>query len=383
MKSSPHSERGRSVSTKLVLAAGAAFAAFGAGSATADDAAGAEAAVQGRTIGYVMTQKLWSIYKTEGEPECPSGYNDGPREQFTKLFPDDGAKRTLLETQLAREAEVWFPTTSEEPYPFLEAQGNIARGLNLDGKVDPDDYTSPEGETGIDNQFHRALRCVAGYGTPDSYMTFFENRVMHDDIYGRVLIELTEVDSIENDDEVIVTTYRGLDGLLLDAAGQNFLPYSTQRVDGRWGDQFVQTFTGKIVDGVLTTEPADLEIPWPVAFSQSGVHVIRDLRFRLDLTPEDAKGLMAGYTDVEAFYLHSNTGWSTHHQSYGQLSQPSLYRALRRLADGHPDPETGENTAISSAIEVEFKQAYIVHPQQQSAAGAADSERNFASTAAQ
>lgn len=350
------------------LAAGVAFAALAAGAASAQEPAAAPAAtgLSGGSIGYVMTQKLWSIYKTEGEPECPNGYNDGPREQFVKLFPGGGAQRTLMETQLAREAEVWFPTLSEEPYPFLEAQGAVARGLDLDGQADANDYTSPEGEAGIDNQFHRAMRCVAGYGTPDSYMTFFENRVMHDDSYGRIVIELTGVDSLENDDDVTLTTYRGLDGLLLDAAGQNFLPYSTQRIDGRWGGEFVQTFKGRIIDGVLLTEPADLRMPWPVAFSQSGVHYIRDARFKLDLTAEEATGLIAGYVDVEAFYLHSNTGWSTHHQSYGQLSQPSVYRALHRLADAYPD-ETGANTAISSAIEVEFKQAFLVHPESQTA----------------
>jgi len=362
----------------VALIAGVASAALGAGPVAADDTM---PGLADRTIGYVMTQKMWSIYKTEDSEQCPKGYNDGPREQFKILFPDDGSKRTLLDTQLEREAEVWFPTTTPEPYPFYEGQGTVARGLNLDGKVDADDYTSPEGEKGIDNEFQRVFRCVAGYGTPDAYMTFFENRVMHDDVYGRVLIELTDVDSIENDDDVTVTTYRGMDGLLLDAAGKEFLPYSTQRIDTRWGGEFVQTFKGRIENGVLTTEPADLRIPWPVAFATSGVHVVKGARFRLDLTEEGAKGLLAGYTDIEAFYLQSNTGWSTHHQSYGQLSQPSVYRAMRRRADGYPDPEIGEFTAISSAIEVEFKQAYVVHPPQRISSNEPAGHKDLASAA--
>src|SRR5438874_12153269 len=103
---------------RTLIAATALLA--GAGVAHADG-------VKDRTIGYVLTNKAWAVYQTpDGKTECPKGLNDGPREQFTKLFPNDGKKRTLLETQLAREADVWF-TTEHEPatdngqLPFLEA----------------------------------------------------------------------------------------------------------------------------------------------------------------------------------------------------------------------------------------------------------------------
>lgn len=325
-------------------------------------------ALQGDRIGYVLTNKFWSIYRGDEAEECPDGYNDGPREQYNKLYPNDGSERTLMETQLAREAEVWFPTLSLEQYPFYDSQGTVAKGLNLDGLIDEkNDYRSPDGVPGIDNQFNRAMRCVAGYGTPDAYMSFFENRVMHDDEFGRIVIELTDVESIENDAQVTLTLYRGMDGLMLDAAGQNFLPYSTQRVDYRWGQEFIYSMEGTIVDGVLTTEPVDIVIPWPVTFSLSGAMIIYEARFELALSKEGATGLLGGYTDIENWYRHSNQGWSTHHQSYGQLSQPSVYRALYRLADGRPDPQTGEFTAISSSVEVDFKQTFIVHPSELSA----------------
>lgn len=59
---------------------------------------------------------------------------------------------------------------------------------------------------------------------------------------------------------------------------------------------------------------------------------------------------------------HLNTSWSTHHHRHGQLSSPSQYKALNRLADGYPDPETGRNTAISSAVTVKFTQVYVPQP---------------------
>ena len=54
--------------------------------------------------------------------------------------------------------------------------------------------------------------------------------------------------------------------------------------------------------------------------------------------------------------------WSTHHQSYGRSSAPSIYKAMRRLADAQPDPQTGANRAISGALEVKFTQMQLLPP---------------------
>jgi hypothetical protein len=289
--------------------------------------------------------------------------NDGPREQFKKLFPD-GKKRTIVEAQLMREGNQWHPSTSPEPFPFHEAQGKISLGLNLDGKIGPNDFDSPDGEKGIDDQMYRVIGCIANYRTSGT-VYHFENEFMRRYNNDRMLIELTGVDSLTNDDDVTVTTYRGLDGLLTDATGNAFIPGGTERVDLRWGKEYIGKFKGKIVDGVLITEPIDtLEIPWGVTFETSGYQVFRGLRFKLKLTPKDAQGLMAGYVDVDSFTHHLNTSWSTHHQSYGQLSSPSQYRAMRRLADGYPDPKTGANTAISSAVTVKFTQVFLERPRE-------------------
>jgi hypothetical protein len=42
----------------------------------------------------------------------------------------------------------------------------------------------------------------------------------------------------------------------------------------------------------------------------------------------------------------------------------SEYRAMIKNADGYPDPQTGQNTAISMAWEVKFSQAFILHDKQ-------------------
>jgi hypothetical protein len=339
------------------LCGAACVALFGAG-ARADDAA----PLKDRTIGYTMVNKNIAVYQTpDGKAECPHGLNDGPREQFDKLYPRD-KHWTVLGTQLEREGEIWHPSTSKESLPFYEIEGNIGIGLNLDGKVGPHDFTSPDGERGIDNQMYRAVGCVATYRGPDgSYRHFVESYMQKFD-FNRTLIELTNVDSLQNDDDVTVTVYRGLDPLLVDASGE-YIPGGTQRADHKWGKEFIKTTHGKIVNGVLTTDPVDVFLPESLARG-APKQFIHAWRLKLKVTPQSAEGLMGGYTDVERLYNNLAQNWATHFRAYGQESLPSEYRAFRQLADGYPDPKTGAMTAISTAWQVRWMQVFILHPGQ-------------------
>ena len=363
---------------RLGLAAASALAiAMGPAPPTAADQS-AKSGITNRSIGYVMTLREWSIHRTPGaKEECPDGINDGEREQFKILYPDDGQQRSVLDTQLKWESETWHPKLTPEPYPYHQVKGKISKGLNLDGKIDDDDFTSPDGEKGIDNQLYRAIGCLAGYNNPQPYMTFFEGNAVRRNNFNRTLIEVTEVDDLVNDPEVVVTTYRGRDSLLNDASGNNFLPGGTQRIDARFGKEFVSTFKGKIEDGVLTTQPADLRLPLTIAFDSTGVHVIKDARFRLKLTADYAQGLIGGYADVWSWYLQLNSGWATHHQNYGQVSSPSLWRLMNKLADALPD-ESGQNTAISAAIDVQFARTHVIHPNRPVAGNDATPRTNLA-----
>ena len=346
------------MSTFAVLTAGFGIAMGAGGTAAADDAS---SAIVDRKIGYVVHEKHWDVYVTEEKTEC-RGFNDGPREQWKILFPDNGRKWTFAETQLAREGEIWFPSTEPEPFPFYEVVGSISNGLNLDGKIDPNDFTSPKGEKGIDNQLYRATGCINAYRGPDGFHYNYLQKQMITNGYNRISIELSDVDSLVNDDDVTVTSYRTRDWLTTDANGA-FFEGGTQRVDYRWGKKFITRFHGKIVDGVLTTEPADIYFPDVDVHTNFSNQYIRGGRYKLKLTPNGAEGHLAGYADVITFYEALNQTMSTSHQSYGQLSSPSLYRALHRLADGYPDPKTGANTAISSALQLKFVQAFMDHSQ--------------------
>jgi hypothetical protein len=321
--------------------------------------------VRDRTIGYVITTAHWAVYQTtDAKAECPDGRNlSGPREQFKAEFPNGG---TVADTHLKREAASWFPRDHEDKFPFHEAKGKISYGLNLDGQVGPNDFTSPQGDPGVDNQLYRAIGCLNHFRGPDGVIHFFSNKFLRDFNYNRTLIELTSVDSLANDDDVDVAIYRGVDRLMTDATGDTIMPGGTQRIDARFGKKFERHTKGKIVGGVLVTDPTDAYWPWATFDDVPGTHFIRAMRLSLKLAPESAGGVLGGYMDVDAWYNQMITAWSTHHLSYGQVTAPSLYRVLRRLADGYPDKD-GANTAISGAINVTFAQVFIQHPPQQTA----------------
>lgn len=322
-----------------------------------------EPRIKDRRIAYAMTRRAWAVHRTPGmKDECPTGLNDGPREQFAVLFPEGQKKWTLEETQLAREADIYFPARAEDGLPFKEAQGKVAPGLNLDGKIDANDFTNIDGVKGVDNQLFRALGCLGGWnGDGIPFINFQDTNYLRRHPSNRFMFEISEVDDLVNDPDVIVTTYRGLDTLLSDATGNDFIPGGTQRIDDRFGKVYQTRLKGKIVDGVLTTEPADGLIPNSIAFDTSGHNLVRGMQFNLKLTPERASGIIGGYADIYSWMLQFKTSWGTHHAAYGQVASQSLTRAMYRLADGYPD-ETGQNTALSSALDGDYVQVYVEHP---------------------
>jgi hypothetical protein len=342
----------RAAGRLALLTAGALLA---AGAAVAEDAA-----PEGRSIAYVITNLSWALRSTPEMTECPRGLNDGVREQFKLLFPEvAGRPREFADTQLRRQIESYHPTTAPDELPFLEGEGSVAPGLDLDGVTGPEDFSGPDGTRGVDNQMHRVLGCIANYRAPDGPIRFFEDEMILRENYNRLIVQLHGVDSLHDDPEVEVMIFRGRDKALVDAGGLKALPGGTQRIDTRWGTRYVRRTRGRIAQGVLTTEPVDLLFPWD-AFYMPTDQFMWGARLHLALTPAAAEGLIAGYTDIETWYLHMLRNWSAHYQSYGKSSGPSIYKAMRRLADGVPDPATGANRAISSALAAKFSEVRVL-----------------------
>jgi hypothetical protein len=135
----------------------------------------------------------------------------------------------------------------------------------------------------------------------------------------------------------------------------------SHRIDERF-PQFMLKTHGKIVDGVLITDPIPFARLPLVQIQMTGERDIRDFSLRLKLTPTGADGLLGGYELLDSW-------WNNHSKSPGSdpglYSPAGLYRALYRYGDGYPDPATGKPTAISVAYQVSAVRALIVHPAHQ------------------
>src|SRR5262249_7230308 len=153
-------------------------------------------------------------------------------------------------------------------------------------------------------------------------------------IFDRVVLELTDVDSLTDDPDVTVTTYRGLDSLLASASGKAFVPGGSQHVDERWGKRYIRRMKGKIVGGVLTTEPTDVTLPYGADFDVNTDQIFLAARLRLKLTPTSAEGLMGAYLPVDDYQHRMTINTSSLHQAFLQNPLASTLRAVRRLADG-------------------------------------------------
>jgi hypothetical protein len=118
---------------------------------------------------------------------------------------------------------------------------------------------------------------------------------------------------------------------------------------------------------VLETEQADVHIP---AFSwgetNRGDAVFQKGRVRLAMDDKGGlSGLVGGYRDWRDVYgrdtFNVPSGGATR-ETYYHENQISMYYALKRNADGIPDPKTGRNTAISAAFRFTAKPAFVVDP---------------------
>jgi hypothetical protein len=353
----------------LLLSCVSAAGLLGA-SVAAEAVSPGEEALKNRGIAYVMTDNQWAVYQTpEAKEECPQGLSKwGPRERFKAMFPDDGTKRTLKETQIALEGSIWNPAPGPDKFEYVLAGGTISHGLNLDGKIGANDFTSPDGQKGVDNQLFRVIGCDDNMRGPNGPIYGIGGSYVRNVTFNRVLLVLTNVDDLRNDPDVDITVTRGLDSLMTDAGGDRMLPGGTQRVDTRWTKKFTQHLKGKIVDGVLTTTPAAVVKILDTRNRAPEEELIRDGRFQLKLTPDRAEGVLAGYVDIERFYFNFNKEFATFVQAYGRTDAHGMYKKLTELADGYPDPKTGANTAISGAMLLKFTQAFVEYPGKQVAA---------------
>jgi hypothetical protein len=343
----------------------------------------------GKTFGFAIFYWHTAGYDTkDGKEECPQGFaedaitvwinslSSGERAKVLKAGPTDSVNPELTRTAQERGPgglDVCAnPTSVKEPAMRIVG-GKFSQGLNLDGTRDGhatpktcahQKFTSPNGTPGIDNQWYRLMGCAAGF-RGNGVMEEVINSGLRDGGHA-ILMEIKGADDLRDSRDVEVVFSLSIDPLVKGPTGTEILPKGSYRA----ADNYRYSTRGAIADGVLTTEPIDIHFPFfqiPIEEDR----YIRDMRLRIVLSPdgEHAKGLLAGYYDLDSLwnYLGRNGGEAP----IGHYSCPAAYEAAHRLADGYPDPRTGACTALSAAFEIEAVSAFVIHPEKISRADGA------------
>lgn len=348
-----------------------------------------DAYAESQTLGFAVTKWNTAMHETRFMDECPVGPNPGnweiwestltPEERRTHEPVKINSNRTVIYRGANGEDVCEVPTSVQDP-PLNVVEGKYGYGINLDGNTDGaatpkscthKNFAGFDGETGVDNQMYRLMGCVEAWR---SYGHIENNANGHrlSSGLGMILMEITDIDDLNNDDSVEVSFYRGVGSFTIDSKGE-VLPFTSYEIDHENGvPRYDDTVSGKIVNGVLKTESADVNLPHFGNY-QYIRQLIRDMQIEVDITPDSGKtsGMVYGYYGVEQFYSYVR-GMLRNFPNRHKYSCPPIYVAAHELADGHPDPETGECTTLSSAFKFDAVRAFINHPDSEKLASASD-----------
>ena len=343
-------------------------------------------------MGFVVSRFIPPI--VPGTEACPGGPSPKLRDVYLASL-DPAESERLLRKENAKELERNWKLTAFGPddtnicsqpdrfdRPLLgTVQSKLGIGLDLDhgkgGGCAHDEFTSPSGTTGIDNQEYRVMGCKLEWRGVDGNQSDLAvgTRQFHASGEWTQVILLRGVDSLEDDDDVEVIYGNTPDRPYLDSKG-NFLPGATFTISDK-PPRHRNALKGRIANGVLTTAPSRIELTQ--TWGQGGARDIRGNRgmydfhegmLRLTFQPDGSvKGLVGGYRPLFDAILSPSLGGAGSAIVAG-IDCAAELKTLRKFADGMRDPKTGQCTGISSAMQIDAVPAFVndVKPRQMSAA---------------
>jgi hypothetical protein len=259
----------------------------------------------------------------------------------------------------------------------LDGQFSHANGRAAPGTCPHEDFQGFGSDTGVDNQFYRAVGCISSFQSTGQSNSFDTGMLAGE--WG-ILITLSGVDDFRNAKDVEVGIYANADPIQLSPSREP-LPNATYSAEQ--DPRFRATTHGRIVDGVLTTDPVNLRIH-KVVNAMRLERVLNHARMRLTLSPDGVlEGYLAGYTPIEDAYdlqFGHRNGTDAAGQPAPRLQVvvsngssfnfgytcPGVYHALRKLADGDRDPATGQCTSLSTQYQLRAIPAFVVQSQTRS-----------------
>ena len=358
----------------------ALVALLGTAASSAAPLGGSGAEATAGSYGYVVTMISPAIYKGDDAIDCPEGPAYSIAEYFlaskapaerARLMQEENADefvkgwRSLIRDEQGRNI-CTDPEAFDRP-PQRQGHSKIAIGLDLDGRdgsgpLAPntcahEDYTGPNGETGIDNEYFRAVACNRFYrgkgdGIGDQINGYRRLWSMGPNT---TVIMLSGVDDFRNDDHVEFFLASSPDAPPVDPRMKVIDGGSLAITSNpRWRNVGV----GRIRDGILTTDPMDFDIYIHWSFV-GGEMSLRRARFQLEVLPTgELKGIVGAYRPI-ANAAARHRGGGTAVASVSNVECAAIYSTYKLLADGDPDPKTGQCTSISIAMDVAASPTYL------------------------
>ena len=256
------------------------------------------------------------------------------------------------------------PFAAEDPGQ-PQVNSRIGDGFNLDGKLKANDFVSPDGEKGIDNNLYRAWGCDAPWrGNGNATLHLRANDKMQGGLYTMVVRISGNKDPM-NDDNAVVEIGYSPDKITQNAKAEVGTDYSYRILKS---EQYTR-LKAKIRNGVVETEQvAELHTPRIAWFyDQTGDTNFTQGRIRLHIAADgqSATGLIGGYRNWRDLYAENTFAQDGGQQGIREHEDHvALYYALRRNADGMYNPKTKKYDGISSVYRIKLATAYVVDPGQ-------------------
>ncbi|HEX7855221.1 MAG TPA: hypothetical protein VF503_16150 [Sphingobium sp.] len=328
---------------------------------------------------FMLTALDMSFYRGDEKVDCPEGRSHTVREAF--LATQSSSERQRLQMpehssefekkykvdyvfgpggrDICTDADL-FDTPERETQKLL--QSKIAPGMDLDGAGGDasapgvcahQSFNSPSGEPGIDNQLLRAVACNTFWRGGE---TGVGDVLAGQNWIGNPAVVLVRgVESWADDAAVEVE--------IAAAVGQPAVDVKNQPVPGASltasdNPRYRVRMKGQIKDGLLTTEPADLILPFNWQVTTGGEFVVRHLRLRVRYTDGNLVGEAGGYRPIDNAIAILHVGGPGVASAAG-VECASVRKTLRLLADGDRDPKTKQCTSVSSAMKFAATPAFV------------------------
>ena len=244
-----------------------------------------------------------------------------------------------------------------------QVTGRIGDGFNLDGKIKPADFVSPDGERGIDNNLYRAWGCDAPWrGNGNATLDLRANDKMQEGLYTMV-IRISGNQDPMNDSNATVEIGYSPDKIVKDARGGIAVDYSYRILQAAQYTKLKATIKNGVVESEQVDHLHTPRIAW--FYDQTGDTNFTNGKLRLKIAADGATGtgLIGGYRNWRDLYAENTFAQDGGQQGIREHEDHvALYYALRRNADGLYNEKTGKYDGISSVYRIRFSSAFVVDP---------------------